>query len=61
MNDTIVAIATAHGVSSISIIRLSGERALEIALKLSKKMNFAPAMQLLQSFLIKKMNSLMKP
>ncbi len=61
MNDTIVAIATAHGVGSISIIRLSGERALEIALKLSKKMNFAPAMQLLQSFLIKKMNSLMKP
>ncbi|WP_317906107.1 hypothetical protein, partial [Campylobacter coli] len=37
MNDTIVAIATAHGVGSISIIRLSGERALEIALKLSKK------------------------
>ncbi|WP_148563886.1 hypothetical protein, partial [Campylobacter coli] len=25
MNDTIVAIATAHGVGSISIIRLSGE------------------------------------
>ncbi|EAJ5737083.1 TPA: tRNA uridine-5-carboxymethylaminomethyl(34) synthesis GTPase MnmE [Campylobacter coli] len=42
MNDTIVAIATAHGVGSISIIRLSGERALEIALKLSKKNELCP-------------------
>ena len=31
MDDTIVAIATAHGVSSISIIRLSGKKALSIA------------------------------
>ncbi|EDP6017561.1 hypothetical protein FWB61_08210, partial [Campylobacter jejuni] len=34
MSDTIAAIATAHGVGSISIVRLSGERALEFALKL---------------------------
>ncbi len=37
MSDTIAAIATAHGVGSISIVRLSGERALEFALKLSHK------------------------
>ncbi len=30
MSDTIAAIATAHGVGSISIVRLSGERALEL-------------------------------
>ncbi len=42
MNDTIVAIATAHGIGSISIIRLSGERALEFALKLSKKKELIP-------------------
>ncbi|MEA1983113.1 MAG: tRNA uridine-5-carboxymethylaminomethyl(34) synthesis GTPase MnmE [Campylobacterota bacterium] len=37
MNDTITAIATANGIGSIAIIRLSGESALEIAKKLSKK------------------------
>jgi tRNA modification GTPase len=35
--DTIVAIATAHGVGSISIIRLSGDDALSIAQKIVKK------------------------
>ena len=39
---TIAAIATANGVGSISIIRISGERALQIAKKLSKKENFTP-------------------
>ena len=42
MNDTIAAIATAHGVGSISIVRLSGERALEFALKLSHKTKLTP-------------------
>lgn len=36
-NDTIVAIATAHGIGSIAIIRLSGNKALEIAKQLSHK------------------------
>ncbi|MEA3354561.1 MAG: tRNA uridine-5-carboxymethylaminomethyl(34) synthesis GTPase MnmE [Campylobacterota bacterium] len=36
-DETIVAIATANGVGSISIVRLSGESALEIALKISKR------------------------
>jgi len=39
-NDTIAAVATAHGIGSISIIRLSGEDALSIALRLSKKTDF---------------------
>jgi len=42
MNDTIAAIATANGVGSIAIIRLSGDRALEIAKKITKKENFTP-------------------
>lgn len=42
MSDTIAAIATAHGVGSISIVRLSGERALEFALKLSHKTKLIP-------------------
>ena len=37
--DTIAAIATAHGIGSISIIRVSGDKAKQIALKLSKKNN----------------------
>jgi tRNA modification GTPase len=41
-NDTIVAIATANGIGSISIVRLSGPEALQIALKLSKKESIAP-------------------
>ncbi len=40
MNDTIAAVATAHGIGSISIIRLSGEASLDIAKKLSKKTDF---------------------
>lgn len=35
--DTIAAIATASGIGSIAIVRLSGSRALEIALKITKK------------------------
>lgn len=42
MNSTIVAIATAHGIGSISIVRLSGENALSIALKLSRKSEIIP-------------------
>ncbi|EAL5704117.1 tRNA uridine-5-carboxymethylaminomethyl(34) synthesis GTPase MnmE [Campylobacter jejuni] len=42
MSDTIAAIATAHGVGSISIVRLSGQRALEFALKLSHKIKLTP-------------------
>ena len=42
MNDTICAIATANGIGSIAIIRVSGDRALEIAKKLTKKDNFSP-------------------
>lgn len=42
MSDTIAAIATAHGVGSISIVRLSGERALKFALKLSHKTKLTP-------------------
>ena len=39
-NDTIVAIATANGIGSIAIIRLSGSDSLSIAQKLSKKTTF---------------------
>ena len=42
MNDTIAAVATAHGVGSIAIIRLSGGRALEIAQKLTRRDTLAP-------------------
>jgi tRNA modification GTPase len=42
MNATIAAIATANGIGSIAIIRLSGERALEIAKTLTCKQNFIP-------------------
>ncbi len=42
MQDTIAAIATANGVGSISILRLSGDRSLEIALKLSRKIELQP-------------------
>ncbi len=37
MNDTIAAIATATGVGSIAIVRVSGPKALEVALKITKK------------------------
>ncbi len=42
MNDTIAAVATAHGIGSISIIRLSGKASFSIAKKLSKKPDFKP-------------------
>lgn len=37
MSETIVALATAHGIGSISIVRVSGERALEFGLKITRK------------------------
>ncbi|ABB43806.1 tRNA modification GTPase trmE [Sulfurimonas denitrificans DSM 1251] len=40
--DTISAIATANGIGSIAIIRISGDRALEIASKITHKDNFTP-------------------
>jgi len=42
MRDTISAIATANGIGSIAIIRVSGDRALEVAKKLTKKENLTP-------------------
>ena len=47
--NTIVAIATANGIGSISIIRVSGKDALPIALKLSKKQNLQPRLATLSS------------
>ncbi len=41
-DDTIVAHATANGVGSIAIIRISGDRALEIAKKLTTRKEFTP-------------------
>ncbi|RXJ89667.1 tRNA uridine-5-carboxymethylaminomethyl(34) synthesis GTPase MnmE [Arcobacter sp. CECT 8983] len=41
-DNTIVAIATANGVGSISIVRVSGKDALSIALRLSKKKELKP-------------------
>jgi len=40
--DTISAVATANGIGSIAIIRISGNRALEIAKKLTRKQTFSP-------------------
>ncbi len=51
MNDTIAAIATANGVGSISILRLSGERSLSIALKLTQKTQLQPRYATLSSLL----------
>ena len=42
MHNTITAIATAHGVASISIIRISGKGALQIAQTISKKETITP-------------------
>ncbi len=42
MNYSIAAIATAHGVSSISIVRISGDMALEVARKISHMENITP-------------------
>jgi tRNA modification GTPase len=41
-NDTISAIATANGIGSIAIIRISGDKALGIAKKLTCKKDFSP-------------------
>lgn len=41
-DDTIVAIATSMGIGSISIVRVSGKDALNIALKISKKTSLTP-------------------
>jgi len=41
-NDTICAIATANGIGSIAIIRISGDKALSIAKSLSKRESFSP-------------------
>jgi len=40
--DTIAAIATANGIGSIAIIRISGDEALSIAKKLTRKKDFTP-------------------
>ncbi|WP_345980582.1 tRNA uridine-5-carboxymethylaminomethyl(34) synthesis GTPase MnmE [Sulfurimonas sp. HSL3-2] len=40
MNDTISAVATAHGIGSIAIIRISGDKALDIAKTLSRRSDF---------------------
>lgn len=42
MSDTIAAVATASGVGSVAIVRLSGGDSLEIAKKLTKKSSFIP-------------------
>lgn len=42
MRETIAAVATAHGIGSIAIIRLSGEHALSIAKSVTKKDDFRP-------------------
>jgi len=41
-NDTITAIATANGIGSIAIIRISGDEALSIAKKLTHKQDLTP-------------------
>ena len=47
--DTIAAIATANGIGSISIVRVSGENALQIAKQLTKKENLKPRYATLSS------------
>ncbi|MCF6201652.1 MAG: tRNA uridine-5-carboxymethylaminomethyl(34) synthesis GTPase MnmE [Hydrogenimonas sp.] len=42
MNDTIAAVATAGGVGSVAIVRMSGPKALEIAKQLTKISSFKP-------------------
>ena len=42
MDKTIVALATAHGVGSIAIVRLSGSSAYEIALRVTKAVSLTP-------------------
>ena len=54
MTDTISAIATANGIGSISIIRISGDRALQIAQVMSKRQNFPPRYATLSTIYDKK-------
>jgi len=49
MASTIVALATASGVSSISIVRVSGDDALQIAQKITQKDNITPRVAHLSS------------
>ena len=49
LDDTIVAIATANGVGSISIVRVSGPSALTLALKISKRTQLQPRLATLSS------------
>ncbi len=42
MNDTIAAVATAGGIGSVAIVRVSGDKALDIAKKLTKRSSFTP-------------------
>lgn len=49
LTDTIAAIATAHGVGSIAIVRLSGSQSLEIASKIAFKAHFKPRYATLSS------------
>jgi tRNA modification GTPase len=49
-DDTIVAIATAHGMGSIAIVRVSGDLALSIAETTCKKNNFKPRLATLTNF-----------
>lgn len=42
MTDTICAVATANGIGSIAIVRISGDKALDIAKSLSKRESFTP-------------------
>ncbi|RLA80715.1 MAG: tRNA uridine-5-carboxymethylaminomethyl(34) synthesis GTPase MnmE [Epsilonproteobacteria bacterium] len=52
--DTIVAIATAHGIGSISIVRLSGENSLSIAIQISKLTSLTPRIATLSKLYDKK-------
>ncbi|SFP25509.1 tRNA uridine-5-carboxymethylaminomethyl(34) synthesis GTPase MnmE [Hydrogenimonas thermophila] len=42
MSDTIAAVATASGVGSVAIVRVSGDNALDIAKKVTKRETFSP-------------------
>ena len=44
LDDTICAVATANGIGSISIVRISGQNSLNIALKISKQDTLIPRM-----------------
>ncbi|RXJ86593.1 tRNA uridine-5-carboxymethylaminomethyl(34) synthesis GTPase MnmE [Arcobacter sp. CECT 8985] len=48
-DSTIVAVATANGIGSISIVRVSGKDALSIALKISKKNTLTPRLATLST------------